>query len=243
MSKKERETNRAARAAAIQQEQARRERNRRLLITGAIVVVLAAVVAAGVLLTGRGSSTSDTRTDVPAAAQGEALVIGEGKGAPKVVVWEDFLCPYCREFEDASRSMLHDKAAKGDVVVEYRPFHLLQDDYSTRALNVWGAVLQEGTPQQALRLHDLLFENQPYEAANDKPGTDELVDLAKEAGVKDQAVLDAAAQEQPDFVRTATQAARDAGVTGTPTVTVDGKKVEGASIADMVDNLEAMLKQ
>jgi protein-disulfide isomerase len=243
MSKKERETNRAARAAAIQQAQARRERNRRLLISGIIVAVLAAVVATGVLLTSGNSSDSGGGADVPAAAEGQALVLGEETDAPKVVVWEDFLCPYCREFEEASRDLLHEKAASGDVQVEYRPFQLLQDDYSQRSLSAWAAVLEGGTPAQALDFHDLLFENQPYEAADDKPDTDELVDLAREAGVEDDAVLEAAAQEQTEFVEAANQAARDAGITGTPTVTVDGEKLEGDSIADMVDNLEAMLEK
>jgi protein-disulfide isomerase len=158
-----------------------------------------------------------------------------------VVVYEDFLCPYCREFEEASRSMLHEKAANGDAVVEYRPFQLLQDDYSRRSLSAWAAVLQEGTPEQALEFHDLLFENQPYEAAEDKPGTDELVDLAREAGVEDEAVLEAAAEDDPEFVEAANQAAREAGISGTPTILVDGEKVEGDSIADIADNLEAML--
>jgi protein-disulfide isomerase len=242
MSKKERETNRAARAAAIQKQQARKERNRRLLITGVIVAVLAAVVVAGVLLTGGDSDKGGADTP-PAAAEGQALVLGDSADAPRVVIWEDFLCPYCREFESAARELLHDKARSGDALVEYRPFQLLQDDYSRRSLSAWAAVLQQGTPEQALKFHDLLFENQPYEAAQDKPDTDEIVDLAREAGVEDDAVLDAAAEDDPEFVKAAGDAAREAGIEGTPTVTVDGEKLEGSSIAEMVDNLEEQLRE
>lgn len=243
MSKKERESNRAARAAAVQEEQERRERNRRLLITAVIVAVLVGIVAAGVLLTGGDSSSEASGDAPPAAAEGQALVLGEDPEATTIVVWEDFLCPYCREFETAARDLLHEKSASGEARVEYRPFQLLQDDYSRRALSAWAAVLQQGTPEQALEFHDLLFENQPYEAAGDKPSTEELVDLAREAGVEDEAVLEAAAEDDPEFVEAAGEAARDAGVEGTPTVTVDGEKLEGASIADMVDNLEAILEK
>jgi protein-disulfide isomerase len=241
MSKQAREDSRAARAAAIQKQQASRERNRRLLITGVIVAVLAAVVAAGVLLTG--GDKPDGRGDTPpAAVEGQALVLGDNADTPTVVIWEDFLCPYCREFESASRDLLHRKASSGDARVEYRPFQLLQDPYSRRSLSAWAAVLQKGTPEQALAFHDLLFENQPYEAAKNKPDTDKIVDLAREAGVDDKGVLKAAAQDDPEFVQAAGAAAREAGVQGTPTVLVDGKKLEGASVADMVDNLEKMLQ-
>ena len=70
-------------------------------------------------------------------------------------------------------------ADKGTVQVEYRPFHLLQDDYSTRALSAWAAVLEQGTPKQALSFHDLLYDNQPYEAAPDKPDGAKLADLGE----------------------------------------------------------------
>jgi protein-disulfide isomerase len=237
MSKKQRETNRTARAAAVRREQATRERRRRLLITAGVVVVLALVVTIGVLLGGGGNTPSTAGTEVAAKAEGQALVVGTDPDAPKVVVYEDFLCPYCREFESSSRSTLRDAAAKGTVLVEYRPFHLLDDDYSTRALTAWAAVLQKGTPQQALRLHDLLFENQPYESDPDKPGVDDLVALARKAGVKDQAVLDAIGGDDRAFVDAAGTSATEAEVQGTPTVVVDGKQLQG-SPSQLADQLE-----
>ncbi len=240
MSKKQRDTNRTARAAAVRREQAGRERRRRLLITGGILVVLALVVGIGVLLGGGGDDPSTPGTKVDARADGQALVLGTNPDAPTVVVYEDFLCPYCREFEAASRSTLRDAAARGDAVVEYRPFHLLQDDYSSEALTAWAAVLEKGTPQQALKFHDLLFENQPYEAAADKPGIDDLVDLAKEAGVTDTAVLDAMRQPNSEFVDAAGAAATSAGIQGTPTVVLDGTQLQG-SPAELADQLEQRL--
>ena len=153
-----------------------------------------------------------------------------------MVVYEDFLCPYCREFESASRATLRAAAARGDAIVEYRPFHLLQDDYSTLALTAWAAVLEHGTPQQALKLHDLLYENQPYEDDADKPGIKDLVALAKKAGVTDPEVLKEMAKPDESFVDAATTAATEAGVQGTPTVLIDGKPLVGSpsQLADAV---------
>ncbi len=244
MSKKDRETNRAARAAAVRKQQAAVERRRRILITLAIVVVLGAIVGAGALFSGGGGTADNGTGKVAARAEGQALVIGTDQKATKVVIYEDFLCPYCREFESATRSFLRKDAAQGKVLVEYRPFHLLQDEYSTRALSTWAAVLQHGTPTQALDYHDALYKNQPYEAASGKPGVGELVDLAKkEAGVSDSSVLDAMRKPDQEFVDAADAAASDAGVKGTPTVFVDGKELQGSSIADMASNLRDQLSK
>jgi protein-disulfide isomerase len=242
MSKKDRETNRTERAAAIQKEQASRERNRKILIVVAVLVVLGVIVTAGVLFSGGGEKAAAGPGKLPpAVASGQTLVVGKNPDAKiKVVVYEDFLCPYCREFESASRKYLQADAAQGKVLVDYRPFHLLPDDYSTRALTAWAAVLQKGTPKQALAFHDLLYENQPYEAATDKPGTGELTDLAKKAGVTDQAVLDAIGNDNTAFVSAANAAAQKADVKGTPTVVVNGKVLEGSS-SDQADQLQQLI--
>jgi protein-disulfide isomerase len=246
MSKKQRETNRTARAAAVRREQAAKERNRRIVLTAVVLVVLAVIVTAGVLIGNRGTSSSATTgpaaSKVGARAEGQALVIGTNAKAPKVVVYEDFLCPYCREFESSSRATLRDAAEKGKAVVEYRPFHLLQDDYSTEALTAWAAVLQKGTPAQALKFHDLLYENQPYESDTNKPSIDDLVALAKKADVTDSSVLDAMRQSDQAFVDAADSAASKAGVQGTPTVFLDGKQLEG-SPSQLADTLKQRLAQ
>ena len=245
MSTKNRELNRAERAKAIQREQAAGERNRRILITLAILVVLSAVVAAGVVFSSGGGSKKPEASGAlpPATAQGQTLVMGDNaKAATKVMVYEDFLCPYCRQFETSTRDFLQAAADKGTVQVEYRPFHLLQDDYSTRALSAWAAVLQEGTPKQALSYHDLLYDKQPYEASPSKPDGDKLAAWAKDSGVTSSSVLDSVKKaDDPAFVKAADAAATKAGVDGTPTVLVDGKALEGSSVSDMADNLEKIV--
>ncbi len=243
MSKKERAANRTERAAAIQAQQASKERNRRLLIVGAVLVVLVAIVAAGVIFSGGNDPTPAASGSSPkAVASGQALVVGNDPAATtKVVIYEDFLCPYCREFESSSRDFLQADAEKGKVLVEYRPFHLLQDDYSTLALTAWSAVLEKGTGTQALRLHDLLYDNQPDEAASNKPDIDDLMDLAKKAGVSDSSVLGAMKEPNQEFVDATGAAATKAGVQGTPTVFVNGKELQGASVGEMSDNLKKMI--
>jgi protein-disulfide isomerase len=241
MSNEQREPSRRERAAAAREDAAATERNRRILITLAIVLVLSAIVAGGVIFTSSGGTTPKPTASAAASVSGQALVVGRKDAEHTVVVYEDFLCPYCRQFETSTRDFLRADAQKGLVQVEYRPFHLLQDDYSSRSLSAWAAVLQHGSPQQALRLHDLLYDKQPYENDPTKPDADQLAAWAKQSGVTDSAVLDATKRADAAFVQAADAAAAEAGVSGTPTVLVDGQPLGGASITDMVNQLERTL--
>ena len=241
MSKQQREASRRERVAEMQRQEAGRERNRRLLISLAIVVVLSAVVAVFVIFSG-GSTTNAPATTSTASASGQTLVVGSNARAKyKVVVYEDFLCPYCRQFETSSRDFLRAGAQKGTVQIEYRPFHLLQDSYSVRALSAWAAVLEHGTPEQALRFHDTLYDNQPYEQDPNKPDASKLTTWAKDSGVTSTAALDSIGKADTSFVDAADASASKAKVIGTPTVFVNGQPVRGTSISSMVDNLERMV--
>lgn len=247
MSKQNREQNRQTRAAAAIAQQKRSERNRRLGITGGIAVVVAAIIA-GLVWYSIGGSSSDASSAGAGAAtatvDGDSLVVGPSSAKTKVTVYEDFQCPYCRQFESQSRDFLREAAADGTAQVTYKPFNLLtQDDYSARALSAFATVLTKGTPAQALAFHDQLFDNQPYEAASDKPDTAKLRQWAEDAGVKKASVLDAIGPVDESYVKQVTQAAVSAGVQGTPTILVDGKPLSGSSISDQADQLEEMIKQ
>lgn len=242
MSKQNRETNRAQRAAAIQQEQARKERNKKLVAVVGVVLVICAIVAFAVISTSGGSKGPSDAQRPKATVTDNVLVIGNNPdAATKVVVFEDFLCPYCREFEESSRDFLHEYARKGKVVVEYRPFQLLQDPYSARSLNAYAAVLTHGTPLQALKFHDLLFDKQPYETASKKPDIDQLTKWAKSVGADSAEVIKAIKTPDEAFATAARKAAEDAKIQGTPTVLVNGQQLQGNSVQNMADNLQKMI--
>jgi protein-disulfide isomerase len=242
MSKSGREEGRRERAAALQAQAARAERNRRIAIIGAVVAVLAVIVAAGFWYTsGSDGSGPAKATTAETSAGDHALVVGSNAGASyHVVVYEDFLCPYCREFELATRDFLHADAEKGLVQVEYRPFHLLPDDYSVRALDAFAAVLVQ-SPAKALKFHDLLYDKQPYENAPDKPDAAQLAQWAHSVGADAGAVQKAVEANDPAWKDAADKAAATAGVTATPTVLVNGKRLSGDTVTEMADNLERMI--
>lgn len=239
MSKKNRPVARVERAAAALREQEQVERRRRNLMVGGVVVALLVIVLGGFLL----SRALDTSDDVHAPAAGEGdhgLTLGPAGAPHEVVIYEDFLCPYCGELEAASRADLARLAADGKVRVEYRPFNLLSTigDYSERSAAAFAVVLDTAGPDVAKKFHDLLYENQPSESGP-FPSDDDLVGLAVEAGADEAAVRRGLeAGDGKLWVSEATQAALKAGVQGTPTVLLDGKVFrDGRTMQDLASNL------
>lgn len=223
MSKKNRAVDRASRAAAAMAEQERQERRRRNTMVGGVVLGVVVIVLAGWLLSRSLDSTTDV--DAPAAGSEFGLTVGPDDAADKVVVYEDFLCPYCQHFEEASRDGLRQLATDGKVQVEYRPINFLSpiSDYSERSADAFAVVLDTAGADVALKFHDALFENQPSEKGP-FPDDDEIVDLAVEAGA-DEAEVKAGLEngDGKDWVEQATASAKDAGVRGTPTVLLNGE--------------------
>lgn len=249
-SKATKETNakRAAeRAAAVRREQESKERRRRALwVSLAVLAVLAAVVAISVAVQSSRDSTGDTATPPDGAVESYAIPYGEATAPVEVAVYEDFMCPFCGEFEAASAESLKEYVDRGDVQVRYHVISFLDGasngtDYSTRAMNAAGAVLDTAGPEAAKKFHDLLFANQPEEGS-DGLSDDQLVELAVQAGANEAAV--APAIENRAFeqwvVNASDQASKD-GVNSTPTVQVDGETVEGSSIEDLLARTEGAI--
>jgi protein-disulfide isomerase len=215
---------RAERAAAALREQESRERRRRILMilgTAAAVVLL---VVAGFLVN-RARDTTDEVNAEPAGAGQHGLVIGTEDAPHDIVIYEDFLCPYCGELEAHSHEELAQLADDGKVRVEYRPFVILDraGDYSQRSTAAFAVVLDKSGPEVAKRFHDLLFANQPSETGP-FPDDGQLVDLAVQAGAEESAVADGIENGAGNtWADDATQAASDARVRSTPTVLLDGQ--------------------
>lgn len=226
---------RAAKAAEMRAAQQKRERNRRLLTIGGVVLAIVAIVVGSVVI----SKLSD---DPATAGDSEyGVAIGPEDAPHEIVIYEDFLCPFCGELERQSAEELERLADEGKVRVEYRPFELLSQigDYSMRATNAFAVVLEEEGEEVAKEFHDLLFENQPPEDPDQFLTDDEIIDLAVEAGADEDAVRPGIeGLEQEGWVDDATAAAADAGVNSTPTVVLDGEEFRDYSDIDsLVSNL------
>ena len=210
-------------------------RSRRLLFILVALGVVSAVIAGVVIFSSSGSTAPPEDPEAELRTSGESLTVGSSDAPTKVTVFEDFGSRQSRDFETASRDFLRVEAAQGKVLVEYRPFSSA-DGYSRRALEAWAAVLEGGTPKQALAFHDELFDRQPTSGV--APATSELQGWAGDAGVNKGLASDAVERSDPDFVEAARQSARAAEVEAAPTVLVDGKPFGSGDGVELADRLQ-----
>jgi protein-disulfide isomerase len=240
MSKQNREQ-RAERAAALVKERQRKERQRQVLSVVGVVLAMVLIIGGGFLINSLRDSSDDTAAAAPPPGSEHGLTIGESSAPHKVVVYEDFLCPFCGELEKRTHSELEQLATDGKVQVEYRPFVLLSraGPYSQSATEAFGVTLEQSSNDVALALHDALYANQPDESGP-FPSEDEIADLMTEAGASEATVQAYRDGDGEQWADDATQAAEDTGVSSTPTIILDGKPfTDGANVDQLADNLLA----
>ena len=228
--------------ARAQAEERRKAAKRKELLTrvGLVAGVLVLIIGGYFLVTSLGSDKPNTP---PAGATGDyGMVVGDADAPKQIVVYEDFLCPFCGQLETTVRDRLDAAVEAGEVNVEYRPLPFLEkiDDYSPESANAFAVVLDASGPEVAKAFHDLLFDNQPSEDGP-FPDDDQLVEWAVEAGATEADVrpgIEDLAFE--GWVDAAGEAASKAGINSTPSVFVDGEKIEGENLT-IDDVAEAMV--
>ncbi len=222
---------RAAEARRVALAQAAATRRRRS-VAGGLAAAAAVVIALVVVIVVQDGRTSiPDRSAVPGntVADGAAVRVGDA-GAPVVVeVYEDYLCPVCRAFEEQNAATLAELVDSGAAAVEYHPVAILDrastDRYSTRALNAAAVVADAAGPEAFVDFSGLLFAAQPEEGG---PGLsdDRLVALAEQAGATGTRVADGIRDlAYEDWTRRVTDEASKAGLQGTPTIRVDGEEL------------------
>jgi protein-disulfide isomerase len=231
-------------AAEVRREQERVERRRRNVVVGVVVaVVLLLVGGIGYAVQSSRDATGETVTPPHGITDQYALVRGDADAPVTVTVYEDFMCPFCGQFESASRETLDSLVESGDVKVEYRVISFLDrysngTDYSTRSANALAAVLDTAGTDAAVAFHDTLFEQQPAEGT-DGLSDDQLVQYAVAAGATE-ATVRAPIEERAfeGWVVNATDTANKDGIVSTPTVQVDGETLEFTTIDDLMRELQ-----
>ncbi len=239
---------RQAKAAAERVAQEKAERRRRFLMIGSVLVIMVLIVGGAFLASKLVADKQESDREAAIAPAGESeygVTIGPEDAPHQVVIYEDFLCPFCGMLEEETRDDLAALAEEGKVLVDYRPFELLGrfGDYSLRATNAFVVVRDAAGADVAKEFHDLLFENQPAESGP-FPSDDEIIDLAVEAGADEDEIRDDIENlAQEDWVDDATEDAIDAGVSGTPTILVDGEQFDdGRTVEELADNLIAAVE-
>ncbi len=228
----------STRAAAIREEQERAERRRRtLVVTGVVVVVLALILGIGYLVQSS-RDTTGAAASAPTGAVGYAVPVGKASAPVKVKVYEDFMCPFCGQFEAATRAKLQAGIDAGKVQVQYQVLNFLDNSsttsYSTRSANALAVVLNTSGPTVAKKFHDLLYENQPSEGSAGLSDA-QLVSYAVQAGAtKADVAPGISGRTYEQWVKNGTEQASKDKVNSTPTVKIDGKTVQFQTIGQAV---------
>ena len=237
MSKQSAANSKSERAAAVRRSHQAAERRRNLYVVGTIVAVILAIVGVGLLVQSQRDTTGEAATDPTGVSSDYGVVVGDADAPKTITVYEDFQCPICRALEQATAEQVRTAVEDGKVNLEYRIVSFLdrasKNDYSSRAANAAMVVLDRSGTDVFWKFHDLLFANQPEEGTAG-PDNDALIALAVEAGADPDEVTDGIKNGEFDqLVINATDEMSKNGVTGTPTVLIDGE-VAGKTPAEAV---------
>jgi protein-disulfide isomerase len=147
----------------------------------------------------------------------------------KVIAYIDFICPVCKRFEDTYNDALTSLRNEGKITMEYRPLGFLDrqssTNYSSRSANA-AACVADKAPEKYAEYVDVLFANQPAEGGAGL-SDDKLKSLASDIDADINSCVDD--KTFRPYVKYSTDLAANTGISGTPTVFVDGKQWDGAS--------------
>ncbi|WGD37011.1 thioredoxin domain-containing protein [Lysinibacter sp. HNR] len=263
VTKNERREQAREQARVTREKQKKKEKRNRLFLQGGVAVVLLGIATAVTLLIvqavqppGPGPANmasyglvvgQDLQVENTVALQPDDKAItpepDRTTGPVDVVVYTDYICPYCGQFDQANATLLENMAGSGEITLELRPLAVLDAQsmgsrYSTRAANAFACVA-DLQPEAGLDFHTRLLSEGVQPAEGTRGLTDdELLEQMSESGVNvDQEMRSCVTNRQfSSFISRVSESALSGPlpntelekVTGTPTVLVNGEQYRGA---------------
>src|SRR5690625_2826932 len=233
MSSKRNERREAARRRAeeLRAETARREKRARLITIISTVAGLSVLAVLIMIIVSQGSkSPIEAVENQPNNVVDGSIQFGDvANEEVEAIVYSDYMCPVCKDFEDINGADLKDLAQTDGVVVSYFPLSFLDRSsqgtkFSTRSSNA-AMCVADGAKDSFIEFHESMFANQPEE---NSPGltNEEIADIAAAAGAPDSVRQCIMNEEFTDYVDASSQyASANDGGTGTPTVRINDKDI------------------
>ncbi|MFF7989049.1 DsbA family protein [Kitasatospora xanthocidica] len=244
---------RVARAQAERSDRIRR----RVVVGAASAAVLALAAGVAFAVGGSSGSGSDAAANgplvVPANATGDGgtvITYGKADAAHTLQVYEDFRCPFCEQLETTTGKTIQQLADAGSYKVEYHLATFLDNNLggkgSRTALAAAGAALNEGV-DKFKQFHDVLYANQPDERSDAFGDVNHILDLAGQVpGLKTDSFVKAVREgTYAPWAAKVNEEFNKSDVTGTPTVKLDGRKLDVLTDGKAVspEQFTAMVKQ
>jgi protein-disulfide isomerase len=255
-----------AKAKELRESTAKNDKRKKFVMQGLIVLgvlVVAAIIAIpitqaannakgfvrpanmatnGVILAGASMTplTSDAGAD---GSAGLPTTDAPVKGAVNIVLYEDYLCPACKAFDDANASTLETLVKSGAATLNVQPIGMLWQksagtEYSRRAASA-AACVATFSPNNFWAVNQAFYANQPAEGTAGLTDA-QIAELVKGAGVASSDVASCiSSKTYVPWVKSATDAALNGPMTaaakaagasgaGTPTVLVNGQMYTGS---------------
>lgn len=213
-------------------------------LIGGVVVLVVALIAVLVWAATRGEGL-DAVGSSSTLENGGGVNVGPGVEAdvPQVRLYEDFQCPWCGRLEQSIGESLSDKAVGGEINLTYQIMSFLDgvssDRSSTRAAN---AALCADDAGIFVPFHASVYANQPAEGVGYRD--EQFVQWAEDAGLGG-AELETfqscvADLTHADYVEAMQERSNRDGVTGTPTLFVNGEKLSNEEMSTLLQDPSAL---
>lgn len=217
-----------AKARQIVADQRAQERRRTITLWTSVGVVLVLFIA-GMIGYSQVAGKDDGTLVTPASAVDDGTAFALGSGPVTVDVYEDFMCPVCKNFETATGATLTELATAGKITLRFHPVAILDGasngtEFSTRSAAAAAAAAEAG---KFTEFHDVLYANQPEE--NSDGLTDaKMIELAASVGLTSDTFVTAVNEgTYKTWATKATETFSERGYNGTPTIAVNGTPLTG----------------
>ncbi|MFK9118071.1 DsbA family protein [Peribacillus frigoritolerans] len=211
------------------------------------IIGLIAVIIIGFIFLASGKKDEDTAVnEIDYKSQ---PYLGEKSAPVQIVEFGDYKCPVCKTFEEQFfPSIQSELIDTGKAQFYFMNYSFINVD-STRSAKFAESVYQELGNETFWEFHELLFDKQPadlkYEKEDvftDKFLEETLKEIANDKDVK-KVVTSFKAKKSEDQWNKDMELADELGVTGTPSLFVNGKKFEGNTIDDLVKMVDDAAKE
>ncbi|MGG3449846.1 DsbA family protein [Domibacillus aminovorans] len=203
-----------------------------------LVVGLFAVCMAGVIFL---SNAAEKSVDIEYASQ---PFVGEEPAPVNIVEFGDYKCPVCKDFNDSFFPLIDQELVQtGKAKFYFMNYSFINVD-SNRSAQFAEAVYQELGSEKFWKFHELMYSKQPADLSFEKVDlyTNEFLEetLAEMATTEEVASVMSVVENEDsmDAWEKDTATAKQLGVSGTPTMFVNGKEFTGNSFDDLVKMVE-----
>jgi protein-disulfide isomerase len=212
---------------------ARRGRTRAWMwwVLGGVVV---AAVVIGVLVQQSRSSTEHAKVVRPVSAVGPngGVLVGDANAPVTITEFGDFQCPVCRELHQLWQPTLEQLIQQGKVKFEFVGLEYL-DQGTTESLRSAAAGVCAADANKFIDYYNALYDGQSSTENSGFLTDDQLLTFGQSAGIGDPGFAQCVKSgKYKGWVTKNTDAASQRGVTGTPTVLLNGKVLSNSVAAD-----------